>query len=310
MESVGSPALWVGFLAFVLVMVALDLGIMHRGQQVIGARQALRTTAIWVSLALCFGAGMWLKFGAKIGLEFLTGWVIEYSLSVDNIFVFVIIFSAFRIPQELQHRVLFWGVMGALILRITMILAGAALVQRFHAVLYLFGAFLLFTGLKILFTKEAEEEEHPEQNAMVRLAQKIIPTTSQMHGMKFFVEENGRRMATPLFICLLAVEFSDVIFALDSIPAIFAITADPFVVFTSNIFAIMGLRSLYFLLARWVGLFRFLKTGLGIVLSFVGVKMLLGIWDIHIPPAASLGVIVSVLVASIVASAVIPEKKE
>jgi len=315
-ESIGSPALWGGFFVFVFAMLALDLGLLNRGSHTVSAKQALRFTALWVSLGLMFGAGMWWQFGSRLGLEFLTGYVIEYSLSVDNIFVFIIIFRAFRVPNEYQHRVLFWGILGALILRMAMILMGSALVQRFHIVLYGFGAFLLWTGLKILFTKDDDGEENPEESAVVRQVRKLIPTTKELHGNAFFVVEAGRRMATPLFICLVTVEISDVIFAVDSIPAIFGITQDPFVVFTSNIFAIMGLRSLYFLLAQWVTLFRFLKTGLGIVLSFVGLKMLSGAltlineaWAVHIHPAISLGVIVSVLVISIVASAVIPVKE-
>jgi tellurite resistance protein TerC len=289
-------------------MLALDLGVLNRGQKELSAKGAFGWTCVWVTLALCFGAWMWWWRGARTGLEWLTGWLIEYSLSVDNLFVFILIFKAFRVPPAYQHRILFWGILGALVLRMVIILAGAALVHRFHWILYGFGAFLLYSGVKILASKEDQGEEHPEQNKLVRFATRLFPATHTLQGSAFLVIENGRRAATPLFICLVTVELSDVVFAVDSIPAIFAITEDPFVVFTSNIFAILGLRSLYFLLARWVNLFRFLKTGLGIVLSFVGAKMLAGMWDVKVPASVSLGIIVLVLAVSIIASLLIPKK--
>lgn len=309
MNSVGSPWMWAAFFVFVALMLALDLGVFNRGSHTISARQALRWTGVWVTLALVFGGAMLAQFGATVGLQFYTGWVIEYSLSVDNIFVFILIFRAFRIPAELQHRVLFWGILGALFLRMGMILVGAALVSQFHAVLYLFGAFLLYSGLKILWNRNAEEEEeHPENSAWFRLVSRFIPVTRELHGQHFVVRQENRWVATPLLMTLLTVEVGDLIFAVDSIPAIFAITTDPFVVFTSNIFAIMGLRSLYFLLAQWVGMFRFLETGLGLVLSFVGAKMLAEYVHVEIHPGISLGVIVGILAASMVLSVLIKEK--
>jgi tellurite resistance protein TerC len=312
LESVGSPPMWGAFFVFVAAMLALDLGVFNRGAHTISARQALRWTGVWVSLALAFGGVMLAVFGPKVGLEFYTGWVIEYSLSVDNIFVFILIFRVFRIPDDLQHRVLFWGILGALALRLIMIMLGAALVAQFHAILYVFGAFLLYSGIKILASKkdDDDEEERPDKNPLVRAVMRLVPSTQDLHGQQFFIHDGKRRLATPLFITLITVEVSDVIFAVDSIPAIFAITTDPFVVFTSNIFAIMGLRSLYFLLAQWVGMFRFLETGLGLVLSFVGAKMLVSYlhWDLH--PAVSLGVIVGVLGGSMLLSVLIKEKPE
>ncbi|MBI5496781.1 MAG: TerC family protein [Deltaproteobacteria bacterium] len=307
MTTVGSPLMWAGFIALVAALLAVDLGLFNRKDHVFGAKEALRWTGVWVTLALAFGAGLVHLYGWKVGLEFYTGWVIEYSLSVDNLFVFILIFRVFRIPPEHQHRVLFWGIVGALLLRVSMILAGAVLVSRFHWILYVFGAFLVYSGVKILLGvgQEDSEEEHPEKNPLVRALARIIPTTAQLRGREFFVTEEGRTLATPLLICLVTVEVSDVVFAVDSIPAIFAITTDPFVVFTSNIFAIMGLRSLYFLLARWVSLFRFLETGLGIVLTFVGVKMLVDYFDIHLHPAISLSVVVGVLALSVLLSVVI-----
>ncbi len=310
MTTVGTPLLWTGFVVFVLVMLALDLGVFNRKAHVVTATEALRWTIVWLTVGASFGALMIHLFGWNTGLEYYTGWVIEYSLSVDNLFVFILVFRVFKVPGDLQHRVLFWGILGALLMRITMILAGAALISRFHWIIYVFGGFLLYSGVKILlgFGGHDDGEEHPEQNAVVRAVARIIPTTNVMHGHAFFVMEHGRRLATPMFLCLVTLEISDVIFAVDSIPAIFAITTDPFVLFTSNIFAILGLRSLYFLLARWVGLFRYLETGLGIVLSFVGIKMLVAAADIHIHPGISLGVVVGVLAGSIVLSLLIKPK--
>lgn len=311
MQTVGSPPLWTGFLAFVLAMLALDLGVFNRKAHVVSAQSALRWTGVWVSLALAFGAGMIHLFGSQVGLEFITGYVIEYSLSVDNIFVFILVLRVFRIPAELQHRVLFWGILGALLLRMAMIMAGAALVSRFHWVLYVFGAFLLYSGVKILLSRGGDEEEkRPDNNPAVRALMRVIPSTGRLEGQRFFLREDGRVLATPLFLTLITIEVSDVIFAVDSIPAIFAITQDPFVVFTSNIFAILGLRSLYFLLAQWVGRFRFLETGLGLVLAFVGTKMLVGFWNVHIHSAISLAVIVALLAGSILLSVLIKDNSE
>jgi tellurite resistance protein TerC len=298
-QSVGSPALWAGFIAFVIAMLALDLGVFHRKAHEVKFKEALGWSAVWVSLALVFNAGIWWKFGSEAGVQFLTGYLIEKSLSVDNIFVFVIIFSALRIPALYQHRVLFWGILSALVLRAAMIFAGVAMLERFHWLIYVFGAFLIFTGVKLFLQRN--KDEHPEDGAVMRWARRVIPSTNRLDGAHFFTLENGRRLATPLFMALLLVEVTDVIFALDSIPAIFAVTRDPFIVFTSNIFAILGLRSLFFLLAGAVEKFSYLKVGLSAVLIFVGAKMSL-VDVVKIPPALSLGVISVLLGGSIVAS--------
>ena len=298
-QTIGSPALWVGFIAFVVAMLAVDLGIFHRKAHVVGFREALTWTAVWISLALLFNAGVWWQFGPASGLEFLTGYVIEKSLSVDNIFVFVIIFSALGIPPLYQHRVLFWGILSALVLRAAMIFAGAALLARFHWLIYVFGAFLVLTGIKLYLQRG--KEEHPEDQWAMRLARRLIPSTPRLDGEHFFTVENGRRVATPLFMALVLVEITDIIFAVDSIPAIFAITSDPFIVFTSNIFAILGLRSLFFALAGLIEQFRYLKVGLAAVLAFVGTKMLLV--DVYkVPALLSLAVIVAILGTAVAAS--------
>ena len=299
MESIGTPALWLGFVAFVVAMLALDLGIFHRKAHVVGFREALTWSSVWVTLALVFGAGVWWIHGSDRGLEFLTGWLIEKSLSVDNIFVFVIIFAALGIPAIHQHRVLFWGILSALALRAAMIFAGAAMLERFHWLIYVFGAFLIATGVKLFF--ERGRDSHPEESWPMRLARRVIPSTPRLDGDRFFSVENGRRVATPLFMALLMVEVTDVVFAVDSLPAIFAITRDPFIVFTSNIFAILGLRSLFFLLADLVDRFRYLKVGLAAVLVFVGAKMT-AVDFVKLPPLASLAVIALLLGASVGAS--------
>ena len=298
-ESVGSPALWGGFIAFVIAMLALDLGVFHRKAHEVKFKEALGWSVAWISLALLFNVGVWWKFGPEPGMQFLTGYLIEKSLSVDNIFVFVIIFSALRIPALYQHRVLFWGILSALVLRAAMIFAGVAMLERFHWLIYVFGAFLILTGVKLFLQRN--KDEHPEDGVIMRFARRTIPSTDRFDGHHFFTKDNGRWLATPLFMALLLVEASDVIFALDSIPAIFAVTRDPFIVFTSNIFAILGLRSLFFLLAGAVEKFSYLKVGLSGVLIFVGAKMAL-VDFVKIPPAVSLAIIGAMLVASIVAS--------
>ena len=298
-ESIGTPVLWMAFIAFVLAMLALDLGVFHRSAHVVRFREALVWSCVWIALALAFNAGVWWWFGAERGLEFLTGYLIEKSLSVDNIFVFVVIFSALGIPAIHQHRVLFWGIVSALVLRAVMIFAGAAMLARFHWLIYVFGAFLVLTGLKVFFQRG--KEAHPEDHWLLVRARRIIPSTNTLDGHRFFSRRGGRLLATPLFMALLMVEVTDVLFAVDSIPAIFAITADPFIVFTSNIFAILGLRSLFFLLGDMVDKFAYLKVGLAAVLVFVGTKMTLV--DFYaIPPAVSLGMIALLLGGSIVAS--------
>jgi len=299
LETIGSPMLWAGFIAFVLAMLAVDLGVFHRKAHVVGVREALAWSGVWVGLALLFNLGVWHWFGAERGLEFLTGYLIEKSLSIDNVFVFVVIFGALGIPALYQHRVLFWGIVSALGMRAAMIFAGSALLSRFHWLIYLFGAFLVLTGVKLYLQRA--KEQHPEDGLVLRLARRVIPSTGRLDGEHFFTRENGRRVATPLFLALLLVEVTDVIFAVDSIPAIFAITLDPFIVFTSNIFAILGLRSLFFLLAGMVDRFRYLKVGLSAVLVFVGAKMTL--IDLYkVPPALSLAVVLAILGTAVGAS--------
>ena len=308
MQSVGNPWLWAGFLVLVLALLSLDLGIFHRKDRPIAAREAMSWVFVWMSLAVLFGGFVWWRFGAARAGEFLTGWLIEQSLSVDNLFVFVIVFATFRIPGHLQHRVLYWGILTALVLRGAMILAGTALLQRFHWLIYVFGAFLLFTGAKLLVVKE-EEAPHLEQSLAFRVLRRVVPATSQLHGNHFFVVERGRRVATPLFLCLGLIEISDVVFALDSVPAIFGVTLDPFIVFTSNIFAILGLRSLYFAIASLIGRFAYLKVGLSFVLIFIGVKMTISHW-VHIGSFTSLGVVVALLGSSVIFSIVKTRKLE
>jgi tellurite resistance protein TerC len=301
-----NPWLWIGFNAFVLVMLALDLGVFHRKAHVVSFRESIAWSLVWVTLAMLFNLGVWHYAGSEKGLEFLTGYVIEKSLSVDNVFVFALLFTYFAVPPLHQHKVLFWGILGALVMRAMMIALGAALITKFVWVIYLFGAFLILTGIKMILKRE--EQIHPENNPLVRWFKKLMPVTADYRGGRFFVRENGIRHATPLFVVLLLVEFSDVIFAVDSIPAIFAVTKDPFIVYTSNIFAILGLRSLYFALAGVMDKFHYLKIGLGVVLTFVGVKMLLGHTEWKIDTHLSLGVIVVILTGSIVASLLWPKK--
>jgi tellurite resistance protein TerC len=262
----------VGFGVFILLMLALDLGILNRKAHAVTYREAATWSAVWVTLAMIFAAIVFWKTDRQTGLEFLTGYVIELSLSVDNLFVFLLIFSYFKVPAKYQHRVLFWGVLGALVMRMTMIAIGATLVERFHWILYIFGAFLIYTGFKML--RQDESQANPEDNALVRFATRLIPITRHYEGDKFFTVVNGKKMGTLLLLVLVIVEVSDLVFAVDSIPAIFGITTNPFIVYTSNVFAILGLRSLYFLLAGVVEKFHYLKVGLAIVLMFVGVKML------------------------------------
>ena len=305
--TIGTPALWVGFIAFVLAMLALDLGVFHRKAHAVSMREAFVWTVVWISLALIFNLGVYIWFGQQHGLEFLTGYLIEKALSVDNLFVFLVLFAYFSVPPALQHRVLFWGIMGALVLRALFILAGTALIVKFHWIIYVFGAFLVFTGFKLLAAQE--NEIHPERNLMLRMFRRVVRRcVPDYRGAKFSVKVDGKRYATPLLMVLIVIEGTDIVFAVDSIPAIFAITTDPFIVFTSNIFAILGLRALYFLLAGMMGKFRFLKFGLGLVLAFVGAKMLIS--DIvHVPIGISLGVVAGLLAGSIGASLLFPEKR-
>lgn len=268
--------MWVGFNIFVLVLLALDLGVLHKGNKPITVRHALLLSLGYVILALLFAAGMFVFMGETEGYQFLTGYLIEKSLSVDNIFVFVLIFSHFAVPPQYQYRVLFWGILGALVLRATLILVGAAVIEAFHWVIYLFGTFLIFTGIKMLVT--VGEEPDIENNRIVLFMRRRFRVTDDFVGSKFFVMQNGVRYMTPLFVVLILIEITDVVFALDSIPAIFAITTDPFIVYTSNVFAILGLRALYFALAGIIHRFHYLKYGLSLVLVVVGAKMVLNAW--------------------------------
>ena len=298
---------WVGFIAFVLSMLALDLGVFHRKAHVVKPREAGIWVAVWVSLALLFAAGTWKFKGSEDALLFLTGYVIEQSLSVDNLFVMVVIFNYFRVPAEALHRVLFYGILGALIMRGIFIGVGAFLLQHFHWILYVFGALLLVTGVRMMFKQD--EEFDGENNTIVKAVRRRVPMSKEYNGAKFFVDVAGRRLATPLFLVLVLIEFTDLIFAVDSIPAIFVITEDPFIVFTSNIFAILGLRSMFFLLAAVVERFYLLKYGLSIILMFVGVKMLGEPW-FHIPIWLSLAVVIGLLGTSIAASFIWPQPDE
>ena len=294
--------LWVGFNIFILFMLALDLGVFHRKCHVVTLKESLVWTTVWIILAMIFNAGIWHFSGSEKALEFFTGYVIEKSLSVDNVFVIALLFSYFAVPRQYQHKVLFWGILGALIMRAIMIGVGAVLITKFAWIIYIFGAFLILTGLKMIFKKE--EEIHPEANPVVRWFKRMYPVTKEYRGDNFFVRENGIRMATPLFVVLICVEMTDLIFAVDSIPAIFAVTKDPFIVYTSNVFAILGLRSLYFALEGMMHKFHYLKLGLGVILVFVGVKMLLAHTEYKIDTLFSLVVVAAILAFAVIASLV------
>ncbi|HEU4434346.1 MAG TPA: TerC family protein, partial [Pyrinomonadaceae bacterium] len=304
----GSTWLWIGFSLFIFTMLSLDLGLFNRKAHTIKYREAWLWSGVWVTLAMLFAYLVFRYQGSNRGLEFLTGYIIELSLSVDNLFVFLLIFSYFKVPAKFQHRVLFWGVMGALFMRLTMIFIGAALIQRFHWIIYIFGGFLVYTGLKMF--KQEEVEIHPEQNPVVRLVTRFLPITRHYDEEKFFTTVNGKRTGTLLLLVLVVVEITDLVFAVDSIPAIFVITRDTFIVYTSNVFAILGLRSMYFLLAGVVDKFRYLRFGLAIVLSFIGIKMLITAFGVHIPTWLSLAVVAAVLIGSIGASLLFPASEE
>ncbi|AKU92785.1 TerC family protein [Vulgatibacter incomptus] len=293
--------LWLGFIALVLVLLALDLGVFHRRPHEVSNKEAAVWTAIWISLAGAFNAFVFWDLGHQAGIEFLTGYVIEKSLSVDNLFVMLLVFTSFGVPKIYQHRILFWGILGALVTRGVMIILGAELLNRFHAVIYVFGGFLVFTGVRMLFARG--EKPDPRKNLALRIFTRFVPTTDRIDGKHFFVVEAGKRVATPLLVALVVVEAMDVVFAVDSIPAIFAVTTDPFIVFTSNVFAILGLRSLYFLLANVVERFVHLEIGLSIILTYVGVKMLVSGWY-PIPTPISLAVILGILAITIITSIV------
>jgi len=298
--------LWIGFNLFILLMLALDLGFFNRDNHEVRVREALIWSGVWVALAMLFNFGIYTFMGEEQGISFLTGYLIEKSLSVDNIFVFVLIFSYFKVPLRYQHRILFWGILGALVMRAIFIFAGVAMIKQFHWVIYVFGAFLIFTGLKMMFQKE--KPLAPDKNPLIKVFKKFMPVTPHLHGQRFFVVENGVRYATPLFIVLLLIEFTDLIFAVDSIPAILAITDDAFIVYTSNVFAILGLRSLYFALAGITKYFHYLKYGLATVLMFVGTKMVM-VDYYKVPTEVSLAVIAIILAFSVLASILYPPKE-
>jgi tellurite resistance protein TerC len=306
MHSSVPPYLWIGFAAFVLGMLALDLGVFNRKAHEVRFKEAVIWSIVWITLAMVFNGWIYFQYGHQKALEFLTGYLLEEALSVDNIFVFVILLSSFAVPKMYQHRVLFWGVLGAIVMRAIFIGLGAALVSRFDWVMYVFGAILIYTGIKLM--AEGESEPHPEKNPIYKFARKFIRATPEYHGKEFFITKNGKRYATPLLLVLIAIEATDVVFAVDSIPAIFAITTDPFIVYTSNIFAILGLRSMYFLLAGIIDKFHFLKYGLALVLLFVGVKMIIAEW-VHVPIVASLITIASLLTLSVIASVIWPARE-
>jgi tellurite resistance protein TerC len=291
---------WLAFVAGVLVLLALDLGIFHRKAHVVRVREAAFWTAVWVTLSLAFGYVISRWLGPQKAVEYLTGYVLEWSLAVDNIFVFVLVFNFFRTPFKYQQRALLWGVLGALAMRGIMIGVGVTLIQTFHWVLYVFGAFLLFTGLRMLLSRD-DQETDLSANPALKLARRFLRVSPDYDGQRFFTVVDGVRMATPLLLVLVVIDFADVIFAVDSIPAIFAVTTDPFIVFTSNAMAVLGLRSMYFLLANIVHRFAYLQAGLAVILSYIGVKMLL-LDLVHIPTAVSLGVVVGILGISILAS--------
>lgn len=292
---------WIGFNVFVLLMLALDLGVFNRKAHLISIKEALIWTGVWIILAMCFNALIYYWQGETKALEFFTGYVVEKSLSVDNIFVIVLIFSYFKTPAIHQHKILFWGIIGALIMRAIFIFAGVAILEKFHWMIYLFGALLIYTGYKMFVQKDKTIE--PEKNPVIKFFRRIMPFTNELHHGDFFIKQNGKRFATPLFLVLIVVETTDLIFAVDSIPAILAITQDEFIVYTSNVFAILGLRSLYFALAGMMDKFRYLSKGLAVILIFVGLKM--AMVDFYkIPIVIALLVIVVVLIISIIASLV------
>ena len=299
--------LYAGFILFVLATLLIDLKFFHADEHDPKPKESAVWVAVWVSLALVFGAIVFFWKGGATATDFFIGYIVEYSLSVDNMFVFVLIFSYFKVPLKYQHQVLFYGILGAMIFRGIFIALGVALINEFAWVIYVFGAFLIFTAFRIAF---GAEEVHPENNPILRWAQSRLRTTTKFHGQKLFVIENGKRLATPLFIVLLFIELTDVVFAVDSIPAIFGITRDPFIVLTSNVFAILGLRALYFLLADVIDRFHLLKYGLAVILAFVGTKMLLEYWHIEVPRLISLLVIVGVLAVTVVLSLVFPVSHE
>lgn len=321
-QTIGSPALWIGFSAFVLLALTLDFVIFHRKSHAVPAKQAVAWVGLWVSVAMVAMVALRIRFGSEPSLQFLAGYLLEYALSVDNLFVFLIIFTYFAVPPTAKDRVLFLGILGSIALRGVFILVGSALVHRFHWILYLFGAFLVFTGLKLLLQK-GDEEVAVEKSPVIRLFRRLVPMVATYHGDKFLVMEGGRWHATPLMLVVAVIGFTDVVFATDSIPAIFGVTEDPFIIYSSNIFAVLGLRALFFVLSHMMTKFHLLKFGLALILSFIGVKMLIvdlnllpfaseiGITQpLKIPISVALGVVAALLALSVIGSALFPPKEE
>jgi tellurite resistance protein TerC len=313
MPTISENALWLGFIVFLVSVLTLDLLVFHRKTRVVSFNEAAIWTFVWFAFAMGFAGLLYVLpgYGIDRASEFVTGYVLEQALSVDNLFVFVLIFGGFAVPTAYQHRVLFWGILGAIILRGTFIGLGSAVVARFEWVLYIFGAFLLYTGGKLLFKKDEEDEkENIEDNRVVKMVRRVLPVTDGYRKDRFFVRENGKLMATPLFLVLIVIELSDLIFAVDSIPTIFGVTTHGLIVFTSNMFAILGLRSIYIVLERLLPMFRYLERAISIILIFIGVKILIKFFGIHLSEGISLGIVLTLLISSIVLSRVIPEKKE
>ena len=298
--------LWVGFNVFVLFMLALDLGVFHKNSHEVSVKEALTWSAVWIALALIFNFGVWHFMGHELGVQFLTAYLLEKSLSVDNIFVILLIFAAFKVPSKYQHRVLFWGILGALVFRAIFIFAGVALLEKFHWMMYLFGALLIFTGVKMVLPKE--ESIDLDKSVTLKILGKFIPLTKKFHGPSFIAIENGKRVATPLFACLLLIEATDLVFAVDSIPAVLAVSRDPFIVYTSNVFAILGLRSLFFAVSGVMSYFHYIHYGLAAVLVFVGIKMV-AIDYFKLPATVSLAVVAFFIGSSMLASKLFPKSK-
>lgn len=297
---------WIGFIVFVIAMLVVDLKVFHRDEHEVSVKEALVWSAIWIGLALLFNAGIYFWLGGERALEFLTGYLIEKSLSMDNLFVFLLIFAYFGVAPRYQHDVLFWGILGALVMRGVFVAAGVTLIEQFHWIIYVFGAFLIYTGIKLALEKD--KEINPESNPVLKLFRRFVPVSDKYHGKKFFIKQAGRMVATPLFVVLLVIETTDVVFAVDSVPAVLAITHDPFIVYTSNVFAILGLRALYFALAGVMRMFHYLHYGLSIILVFVGIKMVLSNF-IHLSAGLSLAIVGGLLVLSILASIIWPPKE-
>lgn len=301
-----SLLLWTVFNVFIIIMLLIDLMVFHDADHEESIKEALVWTGVWIALALIFGVGVYYFMGSSTALDYYTGYLIEKSLSVDNIFVFLLVFSYFKVPPEYQHKVLFWGIFGALVMRLAFIFIGVALIERFEWIIFVFGGFLVFTGIKLAFEKD--KEVHPERNPVLKLVRRMFPILKNYHGSKFFVRRMGKLVATPLFIVLIVIETTDLVFAIDSIPAILAITQDEFIIYSSNAFAILGLRALYFALSGIMRLFHYLHYGLALILIFVGIKMLIADFY-HVPTPYALGFIALSLTGSVVASLLYPQEE-